>query len=145
MIVTSTKQFKRDLEKIFQSSKSSVCDLIQERLGIFIDKKTNNSSLPPSFRDHALRNNKTFQNCRDCHLTGDTVLIYTVEQNKLILTMLKIGNHSNIFSSKEIPNTKLILEEIDTSKLLKQYEKKLNDIDRKIFKKYIKAFKRLGE
>ena len=46
-------------------------------------------------KDHALKGK--LKGLRDCHVKPDLVLIYKIDEDVLILTALRISNHSNAF------------------------------------------------
>ncbi len=51
--------------------------------------------LDAKYRDHKLtRNLKDF---RECHLAPDILLIYEIDDGVLILTLVSIGSHSQLF------------------------------------------------
>ena len=50
--------------------------------------------LGPEWLDHPLTGN--FAGFRECHIGGDFLLIYKVEQNQIIFT--RIGTHAELFS-----------------------------------------------
>ena len=53
------------------------------------------SKLSAEYRDHQLTGNlKSF---RECHIAPDILLIYHIEQGILVLTLVSIGNHSQLF------------------------------------------------
>lgn len=51
--------------------------------------------LPKKFKDHTLTGNH--KDKRECHLAPDLLLIYSIENEILILNLLDIGNHSSLF------------------------------------------------
>lgn len=51
--------------------------------------------LPPKYRDHALHNN--WEGCRDCHVRPDVVLVYQKTADGLVLLLLRVGSHSELF------------------------------------------------
>jgi mRNA interferase YafQ len=53
------------------------------------------SPLPDKYRDHKLHGR--FSNFRECHITGDWVLIYRIIETKLILSLHCMGTHSDVF------------------------------------------------
>ena len=81
-------QFKRDFKKL----PSSPRDL--EILRRAIETLAAGEELPASFRDHALSGN--YAACRECHLSGDWLLIYQRDAETLIL--IRTGSHSELFS-----------------------------------------------
>ena len=51
--------------------------------------------LPKKYNDHALVGNYAGQ--RECHIKPDWLLIYAVDEGKLILTATRTGSHSELF------------------------------------------------
>lgn len=103
MNITTSKQFSKDLERVRRGSKLSTFRRIEDRLKVFVDYKKANKPLPPDFEDHQLNDNKQYKNCRECHLRGDTLLIYKIDGDRIILTMLRIGSHSDLFEGNCFP------------------------------------------
>lgn len=55
----------------------------------------NQEELDPKYKDHPLSGNwKSFM---ECHIRSDWLLIYKIENGKLILTLARTGSHSNLF------------------------------------------------
>ena len=51
--------------------------------------------LDKSFKDHQLKGEmKSF---RECHISPDILLIYQIDDEVLILTLVNIGSHSQLF------------------------------------------------
>ncbi len=54
--------------------------------------------LPKKYRDHALINNKYFNNCRECHIEPDWLLVYKYNNDELndelILYLIGTGSHT---------------------------------------------------
>ena len=73
-----TKEFK----KITKQGKK-----IDELLNV-IDKLSKRVPLEIKYHDHALYNDSRFQNCRDCHIEPDWVLIYKYLDESLILLLV---------------------------------------------------------
>ena len=42
-------------------------------------------------------NNKIYNNCYECHIEPDWLLIYQIKETELILVLVSIGSHSNLF------------------------------------------------
>ncbi len=51
--------------------------------------------LPAKHRDHALSGN--YRGYRECHIQPDWLLIYKIEPQKLLLTLIRTGSHSDLF------------------------------------------------
>ena len=85
-----TKEFKKSIKKITKQGKKidkllNVVDMLSERI-----------PLEARYHDHALYNDSRFQNCRDCHIELDWVLIYKYLDNDLILLLVNTGSHSEV-------------------------------------------------
>ncbi len=55
----------------------------------------NGKSLNKKYKDHKLTGQ--LKEFRECHLAPDILLIYQIDDNVLILTLVSIGNHSKLF------------------------------------------------
>ena len=53
--------------------------------------------LEPKYRNHNLIDNKYFKHCMECHIEPDWLLIYQYIDNELILLLVNIGSHSDLF------------------------------------------------
>ena len=84
-----TNQFKKDY-KLAQKRGYDLSEF-QE----IVDKLRNREPLDPKYKDHPLSNN--WKNHRDFHLHPDVVVIYCIKNNNLILEMLRMGSHSDLF------------------------------------------------
>lgn len=51
--------------------------------------------LPAKYKNHPLRGN--LKGYYDCHVLPDLVLIYKIEKDRLVLILLDIDTHSNLF------------------------------------------------
>ena len=60
-----------------------------------IDKLKNRKLLEAKHRDHALTGN--FARLRECHITPDWLLIYAIENDRLVLSLSRTGTHSDLF------------------------------------------------
>lgn len=68
--IIMTSAFKKELKNIKKRNK----DL--SKLTEIVNKLANDEELNVKNRDHALVNNLRFQNCRECHIEPDWLLIY---------------------------------------------------------------------
>ena len=83
-----TSRFNKDLKKILKRGYAmqelhNVINLLQAGI-----------NLPSKYRDHALVGNWTGH--RECHVKPDWLLIYKVENEVLVLTLVRTGSHSDI-------------------------------------------------
>lgn len=51
--------------------------------------------LPKNLCDHALTGN--YKDFRECHVLPDLLLIYKIEKDILILNLVDVGSHSDLF------------------------------------------------
>ncbi|MCA9361858.1 type II toxin-antitoxin system YafQ family toxin [Candidatus Kaiserbacteria bacterium] len=85
-----TSRFKRSLKRVRQ-----LPGFKPKRLKEVIKKLSAGEDLPSNFRDHQLTGNlKAF---RECHLAPDILLIYQVDDGLLILVLVNISNHAQLF------------------------------------------------
>lgn len=87
--LVTTKNFKKDVKKCIRRG----CDL--KELGFVIEKLLNEETLDTKFKDHALLGN--YSGFRECHIQPDWLLIYAVNEDKLILTASGTGTHSDLY------------------------------------------------
>lgn len=85
-----TKEFKKSIKKLTKQGKN-----IDKLLNI-VDKLSKGIPLKIKYRYHALYNDNRFQNCRDCHIEPDWVLIYKYLDENLILLLVNTGSHSEV-------------------------------------------------
>ena len=88
--VVFSSQYQKSLRKI---SKSGIFPIeeIEKVIGLLILGKT----LPIKYKDH--KSNGEFSDYRECHIKGDLLLVYKIEKDNLILVLIDIGSHSQIF------------------------------------------------
>ena len=55
----------------------------------------NGMPLDTKHNDHKLYGK--YNDCRECHIEPDWLLIYKIEDDKLILTLTNTGSHSDLF------------------------------------------------
>ena len=75
---TLKKLNKKDIDKVFN----------------VVEKLANGEKLDIKFKDHALKGD--YLGYRDCHIKPDLVLIYKKQDDRLILTCVELGSHSEL-------------------------------------------------
>ncbi len=85
--VRTTGQFERDYAQTVKRGKKV------EKLDDVMMMLVTGQSLPPKYRDHALKGD--FKGFRDCHIEPDWLLIYKVDAD--VITFARTGTHSDIF------------------------------------------------
>ena len=87
--VHETSRFKKDLKRIFKQGRDM--SLLRRTVAIL----ASGAPLPREFRDHSLKGNK--RGLRECHISPDWLLVYKIENDVLVLTLLRTGSHSELF------------------------------------------------
>jgi len=81
------KNFTKDLKK------SQLNQTNHAKLFLYVSLLLNQKALPPEALDHALEGE--WRDTREFHISGDLLVIYRLESNRLEL--LRIGTHSQLF------------------------------------------------
>lgn len=89
--VQQTSGFKKSLKRMKKRGK----DLT--KIGVVVDKIMEGRVLEPKYHNHKLENDGGRENCWECHIEPDWLLIYRKEQGKLVLVLLETGTHSDLF------------------------------------------------
>ena len=84
-----TTQYKRDLKLARKRG------LDENLLDDIIKLLKNEKPLPAKNKDHMLVGN--YRGCRECHITPDWLLIYSVDNGINLLTLVRTGSHSDLF------------------------------------------------
>jgi mRNA interferase YafQ len=82
-----TKQFERDVKRAMRRGKNL------EKFKIIARTLLNGGSLDPIHRDHRLLG--SYIGRRECHIESDWLLIYKVEQSRIIFELM--GTHADLF------------------------------------------------
>ena len=83
-----TTAFGRDLKKL----KKRGYDL--QLMSVVIDRLQAGEPLDVKYKDHSLTGN--WKGYRECHILPDWLLVYKVDDNKLILVLSRTGAHSDL-------------------------------------------------
>lgn len=73
---------------------------IKRGLNILLLKKViclleTGEQLPPKYKAHVLLGN--YNNCWECHIKPDWLLIWSKDDNKKVITLYRTGTHSDLF------------------------------------------------
>ena len=88
LVTTST--FRKDLKIV----KKRGYDL--SLIEFVIDELLKENTLPQKYKDHVLTGN--YRGFRECHISPDWLLIYSIDKSKLVLIVSRTGTHSDLFS-----------------------------------------------
>ena len=89
--VQYSSKFKKGLKKNIKQGKD-----INKLLDV-VDKLATKEKLEPKHKDHQLVNDGIYNNCRECHIEPDWLLVYKYNENELILLLINTGSHSEVF------------------------------------------------
>ena len=64
---------------------------LREVIDMIVDEKP----LPPKYQDHPIHGE--WEGSRDCHIQGDWVLIYEIDDVAHTVTFHRTGSHSDLF------------------------------------------------
>ncbi len=84
--------------KRFKTAYKRVKDLRGFKKEVFIEiveVLASGNTLKQEYRDHKLTGN--LKNFRECHLASDILLMYQIDDGILVLTLVSIGNHAQLF------------------------------------------------
>ena len=84
----STK-FRKDYKRI--KKRGYNLSLLQD----ILDKLCAKEPLEPKHRDHALSG--LYKGFRECHIQPDWLLIYAIDDDRLILVASRTGTHADLF------------------------------------------------
>ena len=102
--VKYTSKFKSDL-KPYKHNKKVNAELLK-----VLDMLQNKQTLPEKYTNHELHGN--YDGEWDCHIRPDVVLIYHIEDDKLVC--VRIGSHSKLGLTESIKKLyKLLIKESD--------------------------------
>ena len=87
-----TTQFKKDYKTIIKQG------FDVKKLEYILELLQNGYHIPELYKDHPLWNTKNYKNCRELHIEPDMLLIYKYSNENLILYMIRIGSHSELFT-----------------------------------------------
>ena len=83
-----TSSFKRDYKKM--RKRHYDVDLLKQ----VVDRLLEGLPLPEKNKDHALTGD--WQGYRECHIEPNWLLVYRTHEDKLILSLVRTGTHSDL-------------------------------------------------
>ena len=98
MIVTDTKyeikttsNFRKQLKRIAKQNKNL------DKLKEVIYKLANQEILNNKYLNHDLKNDGKYQDCKECHIEPNWLLIYKYLDDELILLLVNTGSYRDLF------------------------------------------------
>ena len=90
LLIHLTKKYEKSLKKYTNLKNFSTFKLDQ-----VIFKLQNQIPLEVKYGDHQLKGK--LSNKRECHIYPDVLLVYEIVEDNLILILVNIGSHSELF------------------------------------------------
>lgn len=88
--VVTTKRFKTAYKRVAQLRGFKVATFTE-----VVHTLAEGRSLDPVYRDHRLTGN--MRDFRECHLAPDILLLYQIDEGVLVLTLVSVGTHAQLF------------------------------------------------
>lgn len=86
-----TNSCKKDIKKASKQGKN--IDLLFD----IVDQLSDGKKLDPKYKDHKLSGE--YEGKRECHIEPDFLLIYQINEKEIILYLVRVGGHSELFRS----------------------------------------------
>ncbi len=87
--VKFTNQFKKDIKKSKKQGKNL------DKLFEIVEILANGDKLDKKYKNHSLTGN--YKGAQECHIEPDWLLIYEVIDTVLVLSLVRVGSHSELF------------------------------------------------
>ena len=88
-----SKKYTKSLKKIIKSGRYKNFDFSE--INNIIDRIALGEKLDIKYRDHFLTGKMSIY--RECHIKFDLLIIYQIKKDKLVLLLVNVGSHSNLF------------------------------------------------
>ncbi len=85
----TTAKYRKDIKLMYRRGLNLA---LLERI---IEKLKKMEPLEDKHHDHPLKGD--YVGFRECHITPDWLLIYAIDNNRLVLTASRTGSHSDLF------------------------------------------------
>ena len=89
--IEQTTRFRKQLKQM-KKRHLDVRDLAK-----VVDTLAAGEALDARCRNHRLTDSKRFQDCWECHIAPDWLLVYRKYERGLILLLIETGTHSDLF------------------------------------------------
>lgn len=93
--IVETRDFRKSYRRLLQSGQFAPKSKARAAYRKILECLQNGKKLPAQFRDHKLSGE--YAGYKECHIKGDLLLVYEVRDDVLILVLVDIGSHSELF------------------------------------------------
>lgn len=87
---TTTKQYRKAFKRVSRHGNFN-----REEFDYVVDSLCSGIILPAKYKDHQLIG--SMKEYRECHIQNDLLLVYQKHKDILILLLIDIGSHSEVF------------------------------------------------
>ena len=87
--IVITNSCKKDIKRASKQGKN--IDLLFK----VVDQLSEGKELPLKYMDHKLSGK--YEGKRECHIEPDFFLIYEIREKEIVLLLLRVGSHSELF------------------------------------------------
>jgi mRNA interferase YafQ len=87
---TTTKQYRKAFKRVSRHRNFN-----REEFDTVVDLLSAGTKLPLKYKDHQLIG--SMKEYRECHIQNDLLLVYQKHDDILILLLIDIGSHSEVF------------------------------------------------
>lgn len=88
--IGESKKFRKAVKKLLRSGR-----IAREDIQNVVEELANGKLLAPKYKDHELRGE--YKGIRECHIESDLLLMYRVDGQNLVLILVNLGSHSELF------------------------------------------------
>ena len=88
LVVVAASLFRKDVKRL--AKRGLDLGRLRGTLRLLAERR----ALPPAMRDHALVGN--YRGYRECHVAPDWLLIYRVDENRLVLVAFRTSSDSDL-------------------------------------------------
>ena len=89
-VVKPTKRYRKSLRRLVRSGSFDA-----KTFEMVVDALASGKPLEIKHQNHPLHGEYT--DCFECHIKGDLLLLYRLDEKKKILSIIDIGSHSELF------------------------------------------------
>lgn len=91
MRIEQSPSFRRDFKKL----KKKNYDMRKLKLAVEAVASADVEKLSTKYKNHSLKGN--WRGYRELHIEGDWLLIYKVDNEKIVLALTRMGSHDDLF------------------------------------------------
>lgn len=92
-LIHHSKQYTKSLKKIIKSGQYKNFNLSE--IDNVVDKIASGKKLDAKYQSHSLTGKLSAY--KECHVRVDLLLIYRIVEDQLVLVLVNVGSHSNLF------------------------------------------------